>query len=396
MVQKRIWLTILLASFCSMLGLGVISPMLPIFTETLGADGMWLAIIFASYSVSRGIFMPLAGKLSDIIGKKFFIVTGLILYAIVSFLYIPMTSLYWLTFVRILHGISSGILMPVLMAYGGSYAKKGKEGTMLGVLNMMFFLGAAAGPLLSGVLIGSYGIAPVFYLLAGVCAITLLFVLLYLPSAKTIKEEPSLETKEVTMSIREVFKYNVVKAILLMTVVISLREALILSFLPSLAEGSNISISETGMIIAAGVGMTGVLQIPFGQLADRVSRPGRLYQIIAGSLIGSIALLLMPVYPKFWFLLIASVLVGIGAAISIPATMAISTVVGRKTGMGSWMGVFNSAMSAGMIIAPLAAGFIMDALGINAVFYLFGIASFVGTFICYYHMWRRITGHKIG
>jgi MFS family permease len=56
---------------------------------------------------------------------------------------------------------------------------------------------------------------------------------------------------------------------------------------------------------------------------------------------------------------------------------------GRELGLGSVMGVFNMAMSAGMITAPLISGVIMDAFGLGEVFYTAGIISVVGILIFY-------------
>lgn len=47
-----------LSVFASMLGAGIIAPMLPLYAESMGVTGLWLGIIFGSFSVSRAIFTP--------------------------------------------------------------------------------------------------------------------------------------------------------------------------------------------------------------------------------------------------------------------------------------------------------------------------------------------------
>ncbi|MEA1999635.1 MAG: hypothetical protein U9N61_10005 [Euryarchaeota archaeon] len=66
----------------------------------------------------------------------------------------------------------------------------------------------------------------------------------------------------------------------------------------------------------------------------------------------------------------------------------IAVVIGRKVGIGSWMGIFSSTISLGIIIAPLMSGVVMDYAGINAVFYFAGIVSLLFTFIGCYYVWK--------
>jgi len=77
------------------------------------------------------------------------------------------------------------------------------------------------------------------------------------------------------------------------------------------------------------------------------------------------------------------VLLGIVWAIGMPAATAITTTVGRKYGMGTATGLFTMAMSAGMVISPLAAGGIMDTIGVKFIFYLSGAAAVIGTILFY-------------
>jgi len=52
--------------------------------------------------------------------------------------------------------------------------------------------------------------------------------------------------------------------------------------------------------------------------------------------------------------------------------------------MGASMGLFNTAMSFGMILAPLISGVVMDTLGLTSIFYVAGFISLWGTFIFYF------------
>jgi MFS family permease len=63
-----------------------------------------------------------------------------------------------------------------------------------------------------------------------------------------------------------------------------------------------------------------------------------------------------------------------------------SVLIGKKAGMGHWMGIFNTTGSLGIIIAPLVSGIVLDWLGIDPVFYVAGTACLLGTLLCWYYV----------
>ena len=125
-MKNRIFSVLFISVFAAMLGLGIIAPLMPIYARSLGASGIWLGIIFAGFSLSRGIFMPIIGKLSDRKGRKRFITLGLLLYSVISLVYLLAGNVYYLTTVRLFHGLASAMVIPVARAYIGEIAEKGE------------------------------------------------------------------------------------------------------------------------------------------------------------------------------------------------------------------------------------------------------------------------------
>ena len=83
-MHNRILVTVVLAVFIALLGIGIIIPVLPLWATELGATGFTLGVITAVFSVSRGLCQPLVGSLSDRWGRKGFLVTGLFIYGLVT------------------------------------------------------------------------------------------------------------------------------------------------------------------------------------------------------------------------------------------------------------------------------------------------------------------------
>jgi MFS family permease len=102
-MEKRTLFTLYFSIIAAILGLSIISPVLPTIATDLKATGFWMGMIFSGYAISRAIIMPVMGKLSDKYGRKIFIASGLVLLAVISLLYLPAHNVYSLTAVRYGH-----------------------------------------------------------------------------------------------------------------------------------------------------------------------------------------------------------------------------------------------------------------------------------------------------
>nr|QNO56905.1 multidrug resistance protein MdtG [Methanosarcinales archaeon ANME-1 ERB7] len=387
-MEKRTLFSLYFSIFAAILGLSIISPILPIIAEDLRVTGVWMGMIFSGFAISRAIVMPIMGGLSDKYGRKIFIASGLLLLAVIPFLYLPAHNEYTLTGVRLLHGLAAGMVIPVAMAYGGEIAQEGKEAEEMGTFMMMIYLGVAGGSFLGGILWHLFGMASVFYVLSGISVIALLLVLPFLPEVKKPKASKITEEHE---SFKSIIKHDTVKIILLIGFIPSFRMGVLLSFLPSHASSFNVNVAQVGIIVAAGVIFIGILLPPFGILIDKLSRYHELLLIIIGSFIG-IIIFIVPLCHDSITLLLVNIIIGISAAMSIAVATDIAVIIGKKVGMGFWMGIFNSIIFLGVIVAPIISGVVMDYAGINSVFYFAGILSLLFTLIGCYYVWRWSKG----
>ena len=391
---KRELFALSFSLFTAMASLAIICPFLPSFAEKFGVGGIWIGILYASFAVSRAICMPIAGNISDKIGRKIFVTSGLLLLTVTALLYLLADNVYVLTAIRVGQGIAAAMVIPIVMAYVGESAEEGKEGRAMGRVNMVFFLGVGAGPLLGGVLNSKLGFDAAFLGMAFLGAATFLVALLLLPKEKKATRTETTTTGEV-VGFRELMRHTAVRIILLTVFVLAIGMAVIMSFLPSLASGMHIGQAQLAILIFSCSFFAAILQPSLGQLSDRLSKGRRLYQALVGLFVCTVGLLVIPLCPNFLALLLVCALIGIGIGISMPVCESVSVLVGRKVGMGHFMGLFNSALSLGIIIGPLVSGVVMDHLGINPVFYLAGIVSLLGTLICCYYVWRWVHGYKI-
>ena len=377
----------MLATFSASLGLAVITPFLPELAQSHGANGFWIGMIFAGFGISRGIVTPFIGKVSDRVGRKIFVVVGLIIYTAVSIFYTKADSVYFLTLVRLIQGLSAGMILPIVMTYIGELSKRGKEGLTTGVMNTVVFLGVAIGPLAGGELAERFGFNSVFYAMAALGAATLLLTVFFLPEANPVqsRKAPGLNGAKGTVPkeksrpkepLNVFLRHNYVKSVLIMTFVSVALTAVFMSFLPSVAVSDEVDMMHIGFIVSFAIILAGILQIPLGRFAEHQTRLGQLLQTSLGVSISMMAIFVLPSCPDFKSLMLAGGFMGIGVGIATAAFSYIAIRIGKAIGMGTWMGIFWAVMSAGLVIAPIGAGIIMDRMGIDPIFYSFGIFAF--------------------
>lgn len=376
----------MMAAFSAMLGLGIISPFLPELVQKHSANGFWIGMIFAGFGISRGIITPFIGRISDRVGRKIFVVLGLLIFTGVSFLYPKAGDVYSLTLVRLIHGLSAGMILPIVMTYAGQFSKEGREGLTTGALNMVLYLGLATGPLIGGEVAERYGFDAVFYFMAVLGAITLFLVIFFLPEIKG--DGAGQKISEIPL-LRIFHKEYYMQVVLIMSFISVAIFAVFMSFLPSIAVRDSVDMIHIGIIISTAILVAGLLQIPFGKIADSHTQLGKILQSSVGISVSMLALSALPFCPDFKALFLAGFFMGLGAAIYGPALSGISVKIGQKIGMGRWMGIFWAVMSIGLVFAPLTAGIIMDRFGVDSVFYSFGIFAFFGLLFCVYYIRQK-------
>lgn len=353
-----------------MAGLGVISPLMPYYARALDASGLLLGLIFAAFPLARGIFSPYAGALSDREGRRWFVVAGLLGFALASALYPFAATAPTLFLVRFLHGTAAAVVITVAMASMAESAPPGHEGMAMGIYHTAIYLGMATGPFIGGVISEHAGVEGAFAAMALVASATGLLAL-GLPGG-TPRTTPASSGH----SFHAIATDPGMKGILVFRAVHALGRGGILAFVPIFASTLAIGPTGVGILLFVHILAIAVLQIPSGELADHGNRRGLVF---AGSVVSSVALLLIPFTSDFVTLLLACSATSLGTALSMPAAATMAVQRGKVWGVGASLGVFNTAFSIGMIISPLLSGAVMDVAGVFGVFWTAGAIGLLGS-----------------
>ena len=80
--NNRPFIVVWLALFIAIIGMAMVSPLLPVFAKEMGANGIWLGLAFSGFTLLQVPLMPVVGKLADRFSKKLFLWLGLLIYTV--------------------------------------------------------------------------------------------------------------------------------------------------------------------------------------------------------------------------------------------------------------------------------------------------------------------------
>lgn len=163
-MKKPSLLIIFLSVFIDLIGFGIVMPLLPLYSERFGAQGIWIGLIPASFSIMQFLFAPAWGRLSDRIGRRPVLLVSnagsAISYALFAYASTlqGQTGLWMLVASRVLAGIA-GANLSVASAYIADVSTPEKRSKSMGLIGMAFGLGFVVGPSLGGLAFKYFGLA---------------------------------------------------------------------------------------------------------------------------------------------------------------------------------------------------------------------------------------------
>ena len=353
--------------FCCMLGVGVISPILPVYAVKLGASGTLLGLILSSFSMSRLSCSLLSGSLADRQERKKLIMFGLSIYTLSSLAYLFVETSWHIVAIRFFNGMGSAFVVPVAMSIGSDIAENGKEGKFFGTLQMALFSGIGVGPLLSGLLSKWLGWNAPFLVMTFLTLAALIGIALCLPPGLPVSKSEKAGDEG---SYLPLTKDPVLLRVYLFRFSTALGRGSMLMFVPLLSTEIGLSLLQIGAILSTVSLSTALFQVYTGKMADRIPKNR---MILFGGIASACSLFMMPFMRSFPSLLIGGLAFGIGTAVGAPSITAIAAIRGKEYGTGRTMGLFNISFGLGMMCGPLLAGYVRDAGILSSPFVPIGV-----------------------
>ena len=186
--MKKAILLLMSVQFLVYLGFGIIIPVLPEVIVEQGWDELHVGGLLTVYSLASFFTAPLWGMLSDKLGRKQLILTGLIGFSL-SFVIFSLFihNLLILYVSRVVGGLFSGALYTAVTGFIGDISSEEDRNKYMGFMGMSIGLGFIFGPAIGGVL-GHYSLQLPFIVSASLIALLFIYASLVLKEPEKHKE----------------------------------------------------------------------------------------------------------------------------------------------------------------------------------------------------------------
>lgn len=344
-----------LTLFLDLMGYGLIIPLLPDYSRSLGATATLIGIITASYSLAQFIAAPILGSLSDKYGRKplLLITIGI---SIISYIIFGLfSSLYIIILSRLLAGAASGNIS-VAQAYITDVTTPERRTKALGMIGAALGLGFIFGPPIGGAIKQYFGIEWVGYVAALLAIFNLILAFIRLPESLTIKIDSRKITFIDVQILRKVFASLQLKNLFTTYFLFMLGFTfLTITGVLMWKDRFGLKDSQIGYTFASIGIVTGVIQGFIGKLSTKFSEKKLL---VFGLILMAIAITIMPLVPGDKFLLIEMPLIIVfatGYALVLPTGVSLVTQSIEQNDSGIILGQYQSTAALARIIGPIVA-----------------------------------------
>ena len=362
--QWRAFAILWFAMFVIAVGFGMVVPILPVFARDLGASGLWLGLAFSGFAVTQTPLTPVMGRLGDRWGRRPFIVTGLGIYVFVGIGLALADTFQAVAALRMVMGVGGACMFTSALATIGELAPRGREGRYMGLFMVSFTSGFGIGPLIGGILKDSVGVDAAFLTLAGAAVFALLLVVALMPSQSATRRTD--EEIAAIAPVRDMFRDFRVLALFAFNFTFGLGIGAVMTFIAIFMNDVLLaSATMVGLVVGSRAVLSSVFQPIFGRLADRVPRQ---HMVAISGVLLAVATAAIPLSPTVMALLVVFLLLGLAESAAMPASMAITTDLGRVYGYGTLMGVTNAILVFGLLAGSLGSSVVETQWGVDNVF----------------------------
>ncbi|KOO49449.1 MFS transporter [Viridibacillus arvi] len=359
--------------FITMSAVGLIIPVMPTYLKLFGAAGQVLGFLIAIIAFAQFLFSPIAGNLSDKIGRKRLIVFGLILNGIAQISFGLSTELWMLFVCRFLTGVGSAFIVPPIMAYVADITTIDERGKAMGQIGAAISLGFMIGPGIGGFL-SNVSLHFPFYFAGSASILAGVLSLILLPATKPIIQNAVKGDnifKQLTRSFHASY-FVLLIVVFVFSFGISNFQATLSMFL---TYKFAYTATDIAILMTVG-GFVGVIVQGFA-LNTLFKKFGEMKIILFGLAVASISMLGILFVSGFFIMLLVATIFSTATTLIRPA---VNTLISKTAGneQGFAAGMNNAYMSLGNMIGPALAGILFD-WNMNSP-YVFGTIILVSCF----------------
>lgn len=367
-------LPIFLIVVVDVLGLTIILPLLPFYSEHLGASPAVVGLLVSSYAFCQLIAGPILGRISDQVGRKPMLIISQV-GTLFGFLILSRAETLWLVFLaRIIDGLTAGNLS-LAQAYIADVTEPKNRARSFGVIGIAFGIGFLIGPAISGFL-SQFGYHWPVYAAAALSFTSILATTFLLPATPPHPEGQANEAEGPTPPAgrrltllswglyAQYFRRPQLAALLLQFFCFAFAFATFTSGFALFAErrltfnGHPFGAREVGYTFAY-AGFLGII-LQGGLIGRLVKRFGERSLVTAGLVSAAVGYALLGGAFGVPLLLLAATISSFGTGVLRPTLTSLITQQVDRREQGVVLGLNQSLQSVAQIIAPAVAGLLIN------------------------------------
>jgi MFS family permease len=369
--ELRMVITLSAFVFLVMMGLSLISPVLPLYAISFGANVFMVSMLVAAFAVSRMLLDLPAGLLGSRYHPKSLMLFGLALISSSSVL-CALAPNYWVLLAgRIIEGAGSGFYTTMSTTLLVMSVPQENRGKYMSIFTAMLLLGGITGPGVGGLVASLWGLRAPFYFYALVTAVGFVLVLLLIERSETprAKESISLRDLKAILNIPSLLMVNLATFSLFFT-----RAGITSTVVPLFAyKNLGMDASVLGGILTATAFSTFLTMTPSGAYTDRHGRKPSMMACLA---LTGVITMLIPLATSYFGFVGLMTAYGLTLGLSGPMAAWMSDLVPRDK-LAPAMGLFRTVNDAGFVAGPVVLGTMAGATldGGRLTFWPFALAG---------------------
>ena len=340
--------------FLVFLGVGLVIPVIPQLKDEMNFSGTTMGMMISIFAITQLLMSPVAGILSDRMGRKKIIATGMIIFSISELLFGLAQAKNGFYVSRGLGGIAAALIMPAVTAYVADMTTIAERPKAMGIVSAAISGGFIIGPGVGG-LIAYLGIRAPFY------AASLLSLIGFILTLMVLKE-PEKNIQKVSESVKGSILSTLKRPIfasLFAIILISSFGLQAFEAIYSIMASSNFSFTtgEIAMIITVSGIIALICQVFFFDAI--VQKIGEIRLIQLTFFASGVFIAIIAFTKSHLVVVLSTFVVFLAFDLFRPAvTTYLSKHAGNQQGMIN--GLNSTFTSFGNILGPLAAGYLFD------------------------------------
>ena len=355
-------------------------------------EAMVTGMILSVFGLFNSSLQPLAGRLSDRLGKrKAFILVGLGVLAVCNFSFSLAESYLALLAIRAVQGITVAITITASIALVNEYSATGQRGGNMGIFNSFRMIGFGSGPLLAGVVLagGPYtfpivggleitGFNAAFYLAALAALVSVGLVTLFVQDPA--ETQPSSDRVAIAVQSSRPDRWlDPIFTLGLASFTMAAGISVLSTIEPQINARLDQGPTMFGLQFAAFIGANALFQPLTGRFSDRF---GRRAFILIGMAFLVPTTFVQGLITDSWGLVAARFAQGISGALVFAPALALAGDLTKKGQSGAQLSVLTMSFGFGIAAGPLSSGILIE-LGYLAPFAFGAFMAVLGWALVY-------------